>query len=100
MNGSKFKGIPSVAAAARHDPREAEVQRFVAVAPGKLTYPWQDSKIRSDLTVQLNVRQPEDLMVRVDWFCTQTGVTKRDFVEQALRSAISAELDKMGVPKD
>ncbi len=72
-----------------------------AAAPRKRSagYPWQEPHVREDLTVQLNTRQPERLMLQVEWLALEAGMSKRDLVEVALREHITREFKRRGVPE-
>jgi hypothetical protein len=48
-------GLPKASLATSREEREA----FIGGAPGKVTYPWQEPRVRDDLMVQVNVKQPE-----------------------------------------
>ena len=93
MSGGKFKGgIPGST-----DAREAEIESFVGAAPGKASLqPWETTPVRQELTMQLNVRQPGDLLRKLDWLAYQTGVNKREIVERALVAEIDREFKRLG----
>ena len=61
-------------------------------------YPWHEPHVREDLTVQLNTRQPERLMLQVEYLAAESGMSKRDLVETALREHITREFKRRGIP--
>lgn len=71
-----------------------------APAPKKrtATYPWQEPHVRKDLTVQINTRQPESLMLRVEYLAAEDGLSKRDLVEKALEEYVAREFKRRGLP--
>lgn len=75
------------------------VAQWVAGAPGKHTYPWQGPHVRTDLSVQVNTRQPEKLMIQVEYLAAEVGVTKRQFIELALKEKVQQELKNRGMPE-
>lgn len=60
--------------------------------------PWREPGARADLDVQLNTRQPERLMLKVEYVALVLGLTKKDLVEQALTDLVDRELKKRGLP--
>ena len=95
---ARFKKVPTAGRTASAAPDRAAADRFVAGGPRKETYPWQNPIARDDLAKQLNVAQPERLMLMVDWLVRETGKTKRDIVESALRDWVMRELKERGLP--
>lgn len=61
-------------------------------------YPWQEPHVREDLTVQLNTRQPERLMLMVEYLAAEDGISKRELVETALLEHIAREFKRRGLP--
>lgn len=76
-----------------------EVDSFISGAPRKETLPWMHPRVRDDLNVQLNVRQPERLMLQVEWLAAHHRVTKQGLVETALREYVAKELKRLGLPE-
>jgi hypothetical protein len=72
--------------------------QFVIAAPGKNTYPWQETQVRADLTVQLNTRVPEDLALMIEWISYNTKESKREFTERALRALVAETFAKLNLP--
>ncbi|CAB4137878.1 hypothetical protein UFOVP326_113 [uncultured Caudovirales phage] len=76
-------------------------QAFVDEAPGKAgrtTYPWQRAGIRADVSVQVNVKLPEPLMLAVGHLAYQEGLTKREIIEAALQEWMQREAQARGLP--
>jgi hypothetical protein len=74
-----------------------ERSEFISGAPAKTTYPWQAPRVRDDLMVQVNVKQPERLMLMVEWLAEQEGTTKRQLIEDMLREGAVSRLRKRGI---
>lgn len=72
-------------------------EKFVRAAPGKNQYPWEDPNVREDMMQQLNVKQPEKVMVMMDWFAWQLKMSKRAFVEDALRAHVARYMAEFGI---
>jgi hypothetical protein len=88
-------GMPKTpAATSSREEREA----FISSAPGKTTYPWQDARVRSDVMIQVNVKQPEDLVLQIEWLVQQQkGLTRRQLIEDILREGVKARLKANGI---
>jgi hypothetical protein len=79
-------------------PSQQERDAFISGAPGKTTYPWQDPRVRSDVMVQVNVKQPEDLMLQIDWLVNQgEAKNKRQLIEDLLREGAASRLHRRGI---
>lgn len=88
----KFRGgIPKPAGAPSAADSRNEAAAWIAGAPGKATYPWQAPHVRTDLHVQVNTKQPEKLMLQVDWLADQLEMPKRALIEEALRRFVAEE---------
>lgn len=61
-------------------------------------YPWQGPNVRDDLTLQLNTRQPERLVLMVEYVAAEDGISKRELVEKALEEFIAREFKRRGLP--
>jgi hypothetical protein len=46
---------------------------------------------------QLNVDQPEKLLIQLDWLAGMLRISKRKLVERALRELIDSEFRRLGV---
>jgi|1186.fasta_scaffold73758_3 hypothetical protein len=88
-------GMPKTpAATSSREERDA----FISGAPGKTTYPWQDARVRSDVMIQVNVKQPEDLVLQIEWLVQQQkGLTRRQLIEDILREGVKARLKAHGI---
>jgi hypothetical protein len=84
-----------------HPPASAadDEARFVRAAPGKVTYPWQEPHVRSDLKIEVNTRQPEDVILQIHFLAAETGRSKREVIEEALRRYASEELRRLGIER-
>jgi hypothetical protein len=94
-------GVPKVdqdAATREAYRRSREAEQFIAGAPGKRAMPWDDMRVRDDVMVQVNVKQPERLMLQLEWLVTQEGTTKRKLIEDILREGVNQRLKKLGIP--
>lgn len=78
-------------------PLDTTAKDFIAGGVGKSTLPWQAPHVREDLMVVLNCKQPEKLMLMVEWLVDEIGITKRQGVETALREWCERELKRRGV---
>lgn len=74
-----------------------ERAEFIGGAPSKTTYPWQAPRVRDDLMVQVNVKQPERLMLMAEWLAAEEGMTKRSLIENAIREYVMPRLRKRGI---
>src|SRR3954470_24199741 len=63
-------------------PAEPSGQAFIDAAPGKEGYPWEAPHLRDDVLKQLNVDQPEKLLLQVDWLAGTLRTSKRKLVER------------------
>jgi hypothetical protein len=87
-------GLPKASPPTSREEREA----FIGGAPGKVTYPWQEPRVRDDLMVQVNVKQPERLVLQIEWLVQQQkGLTRRQLIEDMLREGVAARLKKLGI---
>ena len=84
---------PNAAKKARHN----ELEAFVAGAPRKETLPWKEPQVRDDLYLQVNMKQPESLVLKVEWLAQLKGITKREAVETALSQWTERELSQLGI---
>jgi hypothetical protein len=87
-------GIPKPPAA---QPAEPPGQAFIDAAPSKAGYPWEAPHLRDDVSKQLNVDQPEKLLIQLDWLAGMLRTSKRKLVERALRELIDREFRRLGV---
>lgn len=91
---TRFKGLPKVA-----PPPDAKRQReeFIKAAPGKTTFPWEEPHVRDDVMLQVNVKQPERVMLQIEWLADQMKTTKRAVIERALKEFAQRELKRLGI---
>lgn len=94
---TKKPGIPPLPPSKAEKPAPPSVEKFVLGAPGKTRFPWENPGVREDLMVQLNVKQPEKLMVQADWFAWQLRISKREFVEDAIRAYVGIKMAEFGI---
>jgi hypothetical protein len=86
---SKFRaGVPNL---------KPTPESFVRSAPGKEILPWNDPVVRDDVGLQLNVKQPERLMIQLNWVSFHLKKSKVQIVSEALREYLRKELASMGV---
>ena len=90
-------GVPKAPSQPPESERDSERADFIEGGPGKRTFPWRLKHIREDLSVQVNVKQPEKLMVQVQWIADQLGIPKRKAIEDALRMYVAAEFRRRGI---
>jgi hypothetical protein len=92
MSQSRFKGgIPSPGAT------QEEAQSFIAGAPGKTTFPWQNPRVRDDMMRALNIEVTEPVKLKLDWLAYNTKTPKRLMVQAALEAYIKREFDRLGI---
>jgi hypothetical protein len=90
-------GVPKPLSSPHPSDRGPDLENFIGGAPRKATLPWKDPKVRDDVMVQVNVKQPEPLMLKIEWLAAQEGLTKRQLIENMLRDGATARLRKMGI---
>ena len=88
------RGIPATDRSAG-PPNSAEA--FIAAAPGKTTYPWQDPRLDSTARRPLNADVPPQVLLKLGWLAFHSDRYKRDIVRDALTQYIDAELRRMGI---
>jgi hypothetical protein len=62
--------------------------------------PWKAPHVRQDVLVQLNIRIPESLSLKLKHLSNVTDRPKQDIVAEALASLLDAELLKIGFTKE
>lgn len=92
------EGTPKPAPFKRPPQVERMIEQFIAGAPGKSTRIWEEPHVRDDVMVQLNVKQPEKLMLQVEWLARQEGSNKRKLVETILKEGVKARFKALGIP--
>lgn len=67
--------------------------------PPAVSASWNAPHVRQDLLVQLNIRIPEKLSLKLKHLSTVTDRPKQDIVAEALAALLDAELLKIGFTK-
>jgi len=62
--------------------------------------PWKAEKVRGDVMVQVNVRLPEPLALKLRHVSHMTGRQRQDLVAEALEPLLNARLLELGFTKD
>ena len=62
--------------------------------------PWKASKVRDDLMVQVNVRLPEPLALKLKHVSHMTDQQRQDLVAEALEPLLNAKLLEIGYTKE
>jgi hypothetical protein len=62
--------------------------------------PWKASKVRQDLMVQVNVRLPEPLALKLKHVSHMTDQQKQDLVAEALAPLLDAKLLEIGYTEE
>jgi hypothetical protein len=76
----------------------SEREAFIAGGRGKETLPWEAPHVRSDVMVQVNVKQPEDLNLQLEWLVQhREAPNKRQLIEDLLREGVAARLKRRGI---
>jgi hypothetical protein len=79
---------PSPAPAQQHPPQPA------------VSAPWKDTQSRMDPLVQLNIRIPHSLSLKLKHLSNVTDRPKQEIVAEALASLVDVELLKIGFTKE
>jgi hypothetical protein len=74
-------------------PTPKPAQRVVAA-------PWKAEKVREDFLVQVNVRLPEPLALKLKHVSHMTDRQKQDLVAEALEPLLNAKLLEIGYSKE
>jgi hypothetical protein len=91
-------GIPKTPAKpAESANRSADRADFIDGAPGKTTYPWLAPRVRDDVMHQVNMKQPERLMLQVRWLAEQEGIPLRQLIENMIRDGVATRFRKRGI---
>lgn len=62
--------------------------------------PWKGAKVRDDLLVQVNVRLPEPLALKLAHVCHMTDKLKQELVAEALGPLLDKRLRELGYSKE
>jgi hypothetical protein len=65
-----------------------------------VTAPWKAPHVRQDLTVQVNVRLPEALALKLKHVSHMTDRQRQDLVAEALEPLLNAKLLEIGYTKE
>lgn len=71
-----------------------------SAARSSVSAPWKGEKIRDDMMVQVNVRLPEPLALKLKHVSHMTNRQRQDLVAEALEPLLNAELLKIGFTKE
>jgi hypothetical protein len=81
------------ATASSSEPVQATSSASKAAAAGA---PWKAPHVRQDVTVQLNVRIPEPMALKLKHVTSMTDQQRQDIVARALGAVLDEELLKLG----
>jgi hypothetical protein len=110
----KLKATPPKPAADNQDERIAAIiSGATAASPASppspappppvrpaVSAPWKASKVRQDLMVQVNVRLPEPLALKLKHVSHMTDQQKQDLVAEALAPLLDAKLLEIGYTEE
>jgi hypothetical protein len=65
-----------------------------------ISAPWKAEKVRGDVLVQVNVRLPEPLALKLKHVSHMTDRQRQDLVAEALEPLLNAKLLELGYNKD
>jgi hypothetical protein len=65
-----------------------------------VTAPWKAAKVRDDLMVQVNVRLPEPLALKLKHVSHMTDRQRQDLVAEALEPLLNTKLLEIGYTKE